>query len=129
MGLEFRSSDSNEELFYPNIRSIINFFRTNNSPVHQVITESQLQRNVLKCVQKLFVDSTRIESEYKVGVANCISVDIYIPPSSSVVGSQDNNDLNSNTNEIVTSDKGIMVEVNGPSHYIHGGSGRSDKVL
>merc|ERR1712146_569146 len=120
MGLEFRSSDSNEELFYPNIRSIINFFRTNNSPVHQVITESQLQRNVLKCVQKLFVDSTRIESEYKVGVANCISVDIYIPPFSPVIGSQDNNDLNSNNNEIVTSNKGIMVEVHGPSHYIQG---------
>ena len=129
--LEFGTSDSNEQLLYPNIRSIINTFRANNSPVHQVITESQLQRNVFQCVQNLFVDSTSIESEYKVGVADCISVDIYIPPSSLVVGFQDDNDLNSNSNtsEIVTSEKGIMVEVNGPSHYIQVGPGRSDKVL
>merc|ERR1712137_258458 len=90
--LEFGTSDSNEHLVYPSIRSIIHTFRANNSPVHLVITESQLQRNVLKCVQNLFVDSTGIESEYKVGVADCISVDIYIPPSSLVVGFQDDND-------------------------------------
>ena len=48
-----------------------------------------------------------------------------------MVGFQDDNDLssNSNTNEIVNSEKGIMVEVNGPSHYIQVGPGRSDKVL
>ena len=51
-------------------------------------------------------------------VADCISVDIYLPPSSYLLLSQEENDVNSNTNESTKFDKGIMVEVNGPSHFL-----------
>ena len=57
-----------------------------------------------------------MKSEYKVGVGDSISVDIYIPPSTFLFPSQEENN---NINESTKFDKGIMVEVNGPSHFLH----------
>ena len=78
------------------------------------VTISQLQSDVFQCIKQLIGGQTNVvEQEYQVGVANCISVDIYIPPSSTFL----QNKSNSATNGYTDIRKGIMVEVNGPSHF------------
>ena len=69
---------------------IVNQIKGKNDKVNLEITESDLQNDVFRILKKLDKD---IEIEYKCGIWDCISVDIYIK--------------NSNT----------VIEVNGPHHF------------
>ena len=72
------------------VNILINEIKSKKNKVNLEITESHLQNDVFRILKKLNKD---IEMEYKCGIWDCITVDIYIK--------------NSNT----------VIEVNGPNHF------------
>merc|ERR1712227_602456 len=72
------------------VNILINEIKSKKNKVNLGITESNFQNDVFRILKKLDKD---IEMEYKCGIWDCISVDIYIK--------------NSNT----------IIEVNGPNHF------------
>merc|ERR1711988_1480083 len=106
----FRNEAFSNEL-NNSVVNLISKFKNYNSLVCHDVTKSQLQSDVFQCIKQLIGGQTNVKHEYQVGVANCISVDIYVPPSSTFLQNK------SNTNGYTDIRKGIIVEVNGPSHF------------
>ena len=76
------------------------------------ITISDLQKDVFTCLKLMITNNmnsnqaSRLQEEYRLGVSNCVSVDIFIPP-----------DLVYNEDILNEEKKGTVIEVNGPSHF------------
>ncbi len=78
------------------------------------ITISDLQKDVFTCLKLMITKNTNsnqascLREEHRLGVSNCVSVDIFIPP-----------DLRCNENivTLAAEKKGTVIEVNGPSHF------------
>ena len=76
------------------------------------ITISDLQKDVFTCLKLVTTNDTNpdqtlyLREEYRLGVSNCVSVDIFIPPG-----------LRYNKNTVSVEKKGTVIEVNGSSHF------------